>query len=393
MIKTPSKKEQNKLKKFLNAIVNKENGYELGEPWKFSDTELLVAVPIIRKNAPKRSYITMYEALKDVGIKDTGSISVLEMQNKTGKPIFVRVGTIFSGKTQNRATQHSGVYKYGDTIIPIDVRCVHLSHGINGGAEMKYGSIAPLSVTYNLMFGDQSSVWSSIIDYTSDGQMQRDTRIDMNRFTGLTPSYNPVIYSSSTNLGYPGISGCSTYGGGVRTSSCSGFSNDNISLTADSSNTVFTSSTLNMEYNYTRKPEEDDLLGFLTSRGKSALDEALETIPLFEDQAGVIIFNATGVLSLETFDSPKSWEAIKNDIKEKYGDKTKDEESDHLFDLNKEKIVPLLKKFINDKMNNMTERVRHQDDYSTTMSIQSDGVVGEYTTIKDKVIHCLLVKK
>ena len=79
-------------------------------------------------------------------------------------------------------------------------------------------------------------------------------------------------------------------------------------------------------------------------------------------------------------------------IKEKYGDKTKDEEADHLFDLNKDKIIPLLTKFIN-KLDSMTETMRYQDDYSKTLSVQSDGVVGEYTMIKDKVIHCLLVKK
>lgn len=392
MIKTPSKKEQNKLKKFLNAIINKENGYELGEPWKFSDTKLLVAVPIIRKNAPKRQYITMYEALKDVGIKDTGSISVLEMQNKTGKPIFVRAGTIFSGKTQNRATQHSGVYKHGDTIIPLNVRCVHLSHGIRGGAEMKYGSIAPLSVTYNLMFGDQSSVWSSIIDYTrgKDAQNTHSSPANMIRIEPVSD----YRYVHAGN-GWSGMSGCS------RPPTLTGINEsvvENLVYTTQTSNTgcAFTVNSSDAgfsEHSSNITTGADDLLGFLSSKGKGALDEALETIPLFEDQAGVVVFNATGVLSLETFDSPKSWEAIKNDIKEKYGDKTKDEEADHLFDLNKDKIVPLLKKFINDKMNNITERVRYQDDYSTTMSIQSDGVVGEYTMIKDKVIHCLLVKR
>jgi len=382
VIKTPSKKEQNKLKNFLNSVVNKKNGYELGEPWKFSDTDLLVAVPIIRKNAPKRSYITMYEALKDIGVKDTGSISQLEMQNKTGMPVFIRVGTIFSGKTQNRATQHSGVYKNGDTVFSLDVRCVHLSHGINRNAEMKYGSIAPLTVTYNLMFGDQSSVWSSINDYTGGkndimsgrhhGMSTRTTAIN-STYYGTTSDMLTRTATTITGMsGWSGISGYSRPGGYT------------------TSEPVYTASTTDNIYERYSNTD-DDLLGYLNSKGKSALDEALETIPLFEDQTGVIIFDAVGVLSVETFDSPKSWEAIKNDIKEKYGDKTKNEETEHLFDLNKDKIVPIFTKFIN-KLDNMTERVRYQDDYSTTMSITGDGIVGEYTMIKGKPIHCLLVK-
>ncbi len=369
------------LKEFLNDIVDEKHGFKLGKPWKFSESSLMVAVPILRNKAPKRHYTTMYEVLNDLNIKDTGSINVVELQNKTGKAIFIRAGTIFEGETQNRATQHSGIYNPG--IINIDVRCVQQTHGIRSGEDMKFGAIAPLTITYNLMCGNQSNVWESVMNYTSGTNTSTEY--------GTNFRYDPFITTSSKTLGYydySGTSGWSEADYHVRPNRSS-TTNDNICYASNSTTNSCFLTTLD---GFHANIGGDDLLGYLKNEGKKSLDEALQTIPLFEDQTGVIVFNALGVIALETFDSSKSWKAIKNEIIEKYGDKTKDEEAEHLFDLNENKIVPLIKKFIQ-KLDEFTERVIRKDELSETRVVNGKGITGEYTLVKGRTIHALLVKE
>lgn len=149
------------LKTFLIDIANSKFGYKLGEPWKYSEESLGVVVPILRENVPDRQYITMYEVLQQLDMKDTGSIDQIELQNKSGMAIFIRSGTIFTGPTQNRASQHSGIYKKEEEVI--NVCCVHASHGIRSGEKMQFGDIAPPGITMNLMKESQSDVWDSVI--------------------------------------------------------------------------------------------------------------------------------------------------------------------------------------------------------------------------------------
>lgn len=352
------------LKNFLTDVVEKRHGYDLGEPWKFSENALLVVVPIIRKDAPNRSYTTMYEVLKDMGMKDTGHIDIVELQNKSGKAVFVRAGTIFAGETQNRAAQHSGVYKEGSKV-DVPVRCVHQTHGIRTGAKMAYGSIAPLSITENLMARDQHAVWSSVRDYTTTHEVKHRA--------GRARS----SYSSGTHYAFPQRSYRGRVGGTSESPS--------IGLSDEAPFLGFVNTSgVNIP--------TDDLLGYIKSEGKSALDEMMQKVPLFEDQAGAVIFNPVGVLALETFDSPKSWEAVKKEIIEKYGDHVSNEQAEHLFELQKDKILPMLKKFVAG-LDSFEERTIRQDDLSETRAVKGENVIGEYTLVKGRTIHCLLIRE
>jgi hypothetical protein len=360
------------LKEFLTDIVEKKHGYDIGEPWKYSEDALLVVVPITRKKAPRRAYTTMYEVLKDIDMKDTGRIDKVELQNKTGKAIFVRAGTIFAGKTQNRAAQHSGIYK--DNIkVDIDVRCVQQTHGIRSGADMEYGSIAPMSVTSNLMFRTQGEVWESVRNFTA-GETSLDAA---NLYNGVSDyrTYNanrrimsPDVYYSSTAT------------------------TDNISYTTSTGFTGFSGYSGCSGWNGTISSGSDDLLGYLKNKNKEALDEMMQKVPLFDNQAGAIIFDPLGVIAVEVFDSPKSWEAIKAEIIEKYGDHVSDEEAEHLFELNPDKILPMFKKFIAG-LDTFEEKTIYKDELSETRSVKGKKVVGEYTLIRGRTIHCLLIKE
>jgi len=389
------------LKEFLGDVVEGRHGFKLGEPWKYSDKALAVVVPIIRENAPRRAYITMYEVLKEMGMKDTGSIDKVELQNRTGKPVFVRVGTIFTGATQNRAAQHSGVYQEGKA--DVFVRCVQQTHGIRSGAPMEFGDIAPLSITMNLMADmDQSAVWESVRRYTGGDRSQHVVRSTprRERASRETPlshrTAGPVTYGTSSHY-YSRLNASQTAG---KRKSMWGNSIDDqpkaqVNTGVDQEyNFCGYMSTVEGFSNGISGTGSDDLLGHLKGldEGKKMLDDMMQKVPLFPDQVGAIIFNPLGVAVLETFDHPKSWEAVKKEIIEKHGDKICQEQADHLFELKPEMIMPAFKKFV-DGLVVFKEQTIRKDDMSETRALVGQGIVGEYTLMKGRVVHTILAKE
>jgi hypothetical protein len=383
------------LRTYLKNIADNRFGYRLGEPWKYSEETLGVVVPILRENSPDREYHTMYEVLKELNIKDTGSIDQIELQNRSGMAIFVRAGTIFKGKTQPRAVQHSGIYSKQKEII--DVRCVNASHGINKGEEMNFGDIAPPSVTVNLMSGSQSDVWGSVSNYvTALGRQRRsdpvtdtipedlpeDVRNTLNYISEhRTPGIYTRIYTHTTSSG-------SKMARITREKPSEGvtqiwrgeLSDENI----ETVNRFANANNINIH-------NSTDLLHEI-KKGQSILNDMMQKVPLFDNQVGAIIFNPVGVIAVETFDHPKSWESIKKEIIEKYGDKIKEKQAEHLFELKPETILPSFHKFI-EGLEKFTERSVRKDEYSETRAVYGEGVVGEYTLVKGQPIHVLLLKE
>lgn len=381
------------LQLFLTDITESKFGYELGAPWKYSEETLGVVVPILRQSAPDREYVTMYEVLKDLGMKDTGHIDQVELQNRAGKAVFVRAGTIFTGSTQNRAAQHSGIYQPGKEEIP--VRCVHLSHGIAGGAEMKFGDIAPMSVTMNLMGGNQHSVWQSVRRYTS-GSMDDIPGLGFDSCDrGVTWVNRETYYFSSSRSG--GQSGGCRPQGFVRNRSLSQSSGDAAFVNSSTSDnaqrdTWFTQTAARV--GSSMRGGSDDLLGHMQKmrEGQAMLDDMMQKVPLFDHQVGAIIFNPVGVIAVETFDHPMSWEAIKKEIIEKYGDKIMDKQAEHLFELKPEAILPAVRKFIKG-LEKMKEKTIRKDGFSETRTITGEGLIGECTIVKGQPVHVLLVRE
>lgn len=355
------------LQSFLTDVVDGRFGYKLSTPWKYSEETLGVVVPVLRQAAPEREYVTMYEVLKDLGMKDTGHIDRVELYNGAVKAVFVRAGTIFAGTTQNRAAQHSGVYQPGKE--DVSVRCVQQTRGINPGSEMKFGDVAPMSVTMNLMSGSQCRVWESVRRYTSGGGGFEDINTHYafapQRRAGHSIGSRHRFISQSRYIG--GDSGST--GEGMQF------------LNADA---------------HTAVGGTDDLLGHMQKmkEGQAVLDDMMQKVPLFDNQVGAIIFNPVGVIAVEMFDHPMSWAAIKKEIIEKYGDKIMDKQAEHLFELKPEAILPALKKFIKGLEKN-TEKTIRKDGFSETKVVTGEGIVGEYTIVKGQPVpvHVLLIRE
>jgi hypothetical protein len=386
------------LKTYLNDIVESRFGYRLGDPWKYSEESLGVVVPILRENSPDRQYTTMYEVLKELNIHDTGNISQLELQNKSGIAIFIRAGTIFTGGTQNRASQHSGVFSQEKEII--DVRCVNASHGIRKGEEMVFGDIAPPSVTRNLMSRDQQSVWNSVSRFTTEQTMganpisaipedlPEDVKKALNFISMSKARRNDTVCDVHTY----------TDSNGKRKTSISRiFPSEDITRVYTGELSDFLLESVNSFVlgsglgSYRHDTEVKDLLSKIR-KNQSVLDDMMQKVPLFDNQVGAIIFDPVGVIAVETFDSPKSWESIKKEIIEKYGDKIKEKQPNYLFELKPETIIPAFRKFI-EGLDKLTEKVVRKDDFSETRAIIGEGIVGEYTLVKGQPIHVLLLKE
>lgn len=383
------------LKIYLSDIADNRFGYSLGGPWKYSEETLGVVVPILRENVHDRPYVTIYEILKELNIKDTGSIDQVELQNRSGLAIFVRTGTIFAGKTQPRATQHSGVYSNDKEII--DVRCVNASRGISKGEEMSFGDIAPPSVTVNLMHGNQSDVWSSVRNYTADLGQQRTSNVTINTIPEGLPEdvKRELNYSSelSTRGVYTRVYVHTTSSGQKITRITREKPSEEVTQIwrGELSDENIEALDRFANVNNINIHDSTDLLQEI-KKGQSILDDMMQKVPLFDNQVGAIIFNPVGVIAIETFDHPKSWESIKKEIIGKYGDKIKEKQEKHLFELKPETILPALRKFI-EGLDNFSEKTVRKDGYSETRTVHGKGIIGEYTLVKGRPIHVLLLKE
>jgi hypothetical protein len=385
------------LKTYLKNIADSRFGYRLGDPWKYSDESLGVVVPILRENSPDRQYVTMYEVLKELNIQDTGKIDQLDLQNKSGIAIFIRAGTIFTGGTQNRAAQHSGVFSHEKETI--NVRCVNASHGISKGEEMVFGDIAPPSVTRNLMAGDQHSVWDSVSNYTTEKTCTSTmSAIPEDLPEDVKKALNFISMSKSRRSDTVCDVHTFTNSSGIRKTRISRiFPSEGITdlYTGELSDLMLESVNKfvlgNNIRSYRHDTEVKDLLSKIRKK-QSVLDDMMQKVPLFDNQVSAIIFDPVGIIAVETFDHPKSWESIKKEIIEKYGDKIKTVQSNHLYELKPETIVPAFRKFI-EGLDKFAEKVVRKDDFSETRAIIGKGIVGEYTLVKGQPIHVLLLKE
>ncbi len=150
-------------KRLVDSICGSTDGYSLGEPWRISEGYLGVVVPVLRESQQERKYKLLIEEDR-VKIEDTGQIDGIFLKNNSDNPILVHLGSIFKGKTQERASVH-------DTLVmpnegkKIAVRCVHATRGIQPGANIKYYSTAP-SMIYD-HFSSQQNTWSSVSAYSN----------------------------------------------------------------------------------------------------------------------------------------------------------------------------------------------------------------------------------
>jgi hypothetical protein len=322
------------MKALINDISEEKNGFKLGEPWRYSENSLGLVIPILRETKEDRQYILLEET-KKVKLSDTGDISRVKVVSNESRPVFIRVGSIVKGATQERAMETSIIIdpqseapdvtvKKGIKVpaegVEVPVRCVHATRGISGGAIMAFAGHAPRSLDIQFMAkADQRQVWGSVNHYSA----QASSRL--------------------MSMGH-------------------------------------------------RITMDDNLLGNIEKVAEYDKDikKAIKNVPVLENQVGAVIFDQAKVVGIELFDHPKSWETYHENIILKYGDVlVKKEES--LFELKRELIPKKIKDFFNE-IKGLDSKVSYKANTSVTYQLTGDDYIGEYTEFNKEVIHLLVMR-
>jgi hypothetical protein len=109
-------------------------------------------------------------------------------------------------------------------------------------------------------------------------------------------------------------------------------------------------------------------------------------MPRVENQVGVVIFDLNGVVGLELFDHPDSWKALCEDVIRQYADVIEQKLPDYLS-IDMDKVVVNIKAFLE----LAKESAEHPEGDDTTLL--TGKVAGEYTMLKEKMIHLLLARE
>jgi hypothetical protein len=119
---------------------------------------------------------------------------------------------------------------------------------------------------------------------------------------------------------------------------------------------------------------------------KTDVNDAIHRMPRVENQVGVVIFDLNGVVGLELFDHPDSWKALCEDVIRQYADVIEQKLPDYLS-IDMDKVVVNIKAFLE----LAKESAEHPEGDDTTLL--TGKVAGEYTMLKEKMIHLLLARE
>ena len=364
----------------MKAVAEGQLGFSFADPERIDEHALSAVLPILRKTTTKRQYIT-YPETEQLIVTDSGSINKMTVENTTDENIFLRNGTIFAGKTQERALVRSTVV-FPHQKLSLEVRCVHASKGINGGAEAKYGGITPLDMdmrTYTDGFRatNQQEYWNSVQCYTSSingGSLTGDVcldEIDLSQ-SSADPAY--TIRDSSVRDDFFGqVRGANeqpppqTY----QWFSAAGFNRGGVNVGGS-----------------------DDLASTMNDFAKN-FDDILSRIKCHENQVGFGLIDTEGCQTIELFDVEKSWAALHNDAVCRVGDKLGDQEPQP-FEYKAEKAIENVK-WVLSREYKMNTIFRHkptdgEPDLEIT-GLTHEKFVGEIVELDGKVIHLVIIRK
>ena len=168
--------------------LRSENKIRFGEPWKVKDK--IIIIPLFSlENKAQKDYVLIQELNpEDIRVTDTGKIDVLQVriEKENLKPVFIRVGTPFEGKsTQSRACAISVILSARKGIAEgtISVKCVHASHPIYKCAAFRLSrELIPPKVTERLFSLDQGGVWGEashlLFDWRGITEIETDNLIE-----------------------------------------------------------------------------------------------------------------------------------------------------------------------------------------------------------------------
>jgi hypothetical protein len=361
----------------LLDIATEKNGFQIGDPWRFSEFSLCAIIPITRKVDFKREYLILNEAERGIKIKDTGSINQMEITNMSGLPVLLKAGDILLGATQERVIITSQVVMDKETVI-VGCACVHSTKGIRAGQTVKPGGIVPEEIrkaVYQSYLNphDPISVSPARIN-TWDSWVGRQDQQIADAAYHRTPGYQQGIWGA-----------VKTYSARARNVS----SSESFRATARNyyvHDMGLTGGAIpNLEHWTT---PTDDMAGRLQETGKK-FEAVVKKAPEIKDQVGMCLVTLDGFDTLDIFDHPESWDAIRKHILQSDAATIANSANEDVFGYKPEKAKEVIRKLLSSSFG---EQVVLDKPGTMTIAITKDKLTGEVVTLNDKPIHLALVK-
>lgn len=330
----------------LLDIAYEKNGYAIGEPWRFSEFSLVAVIPIVRRVELPRGYKLLSEAKDGVLIKDTGNISQMEFENRTELPVLLKGGEILAGATQERALTVSQILMAGEKVLA-NVVCVHSTKGIRAGQRVVSDGYAPTPVrkaAYTIHHGEganvQHRVWESVRTYSA---MAQSASLD----------YMKTLQTQNIR---------------------------NVEMNREALGRISTTWTTPSENLYGRLHESQE-----------KFKEAIKKVPKVEHQVGVCLVSFGGFDSLEAFNHPDSWQALREQVLKAEAANIADvSNKDNLFEYKPEKARAVLKELLS---STFKENEAIKKEHASTLLVESDKLQGEVVVLYEQPIHLTLLRK
>jgi len=347
-----------KARDLLLDIATEKNGYSIGKPWRFSEFSLAAVVPIIRLSEGVRGYKLASEVKKEVNIRDTGNINRMEFTNKSAFPVLLKSGEVVTGSTQSRTILTSQIIFPQEKLV-VDCACVHATKGIRADQRVDLESYSPAEVRrvvkgrYAFQKQEytntlQNEIWNSVRSYTKGASEKVQHTAQ-------------VLFSAQLPMGDSRI-------GRMEKSS-------------------IMHSSIDPQTYYT--PQED-LAGRVRELGNK-LEEVLKKVPTEENQVGICLITLNGLESLESFNHPDAWKAIRESIIKSDSEKVADvTDSDSVFEYRADKARSVIRELLT---TNYDERIAVEKDRTSTVTFVDKKLVGEVVILDDQPIHCSFVSK
>lgn len=322
---------------FIQAIREELLGFSIGNPWRFTEQSLTCVVPIIRSLDQKPEYIVLAKA-KNVDIKDTGSIHKISLTNNESLPVYVRIGELFKGATQERAATRSFLIMPKETV-EIGVNCVHQTKGIVSGTKFIPGGYVP----------ERDAIY---VNNLYDGGKQN----------GLF-GYETQHLSWTADKAYTTkIKSCTTRG-------------------------LFAARCSHLDIETLKSVNDDDIVE-ARDKVNEILQDVLKKVPLFDNQIGIVLIDRDGFYSLDCYDLHASWKDVKEAIIGKESVSIAESDDNNVFQYKSENAKSSIKTILEKGF----EKKTVFDTGYEVVGIKYDKYVGEVILLRGNVIHLLITR-
>jgi len=307
--------------------LQQEKDFKLGKPWRLTDKHLTVVVPVVRTGSAGRREYILIEEVKDK-VKLSDSGSIGSVKvTGTDKPVLARSGVVIEGIKSQNRVIETSTIIIPETTVDIPVKCVYASHPISPGARMEVSE----------MYAPEEIQYGLLASARGEGGQHTVWR---------------AVSSFSSH------------------------------------------STPNLETPHFRRVASDDLLGNMRAvrEFRKDVDEVISKMPVdLNGQCGIVVLNIDGILGMEMFDHPDSWQAASKAVARKYADVLAREGESPLFNLNEDAVQETVTTFL-EQFKDAKERTISENARSKTVSVQTKDYIGEYVILNGEAVHVIITK-